>query len=280
MATAKADAADVEKDEKAQRLPFLEDGELATVVRVELKTRKTRAPKPYTEGTLLDDMKGAAKFVEDATLRKAIRTKEASGIGTAATRAETIEKLKAVKYIKASGKTITATPKGLDFITWLESIMPELTDVALTARWQAELDGVAVSGGGKAFEAGVADNVRQLVSIFQVAPSMRLASTSSTEGSSSMTDTPKRANKPSDKMLEFAKRIADKVGKKVPDDVMADWDACKAFIDENKDAAMRPSEKQIAFAGRIAKEKGLTVPDDALKDGRELSRWIDENISK
>lgn len=89
-----------------------------------------------------------------------------------------------------------------------------------------------------------------------------------------------RANKPSDKMLEFAKRIATKVGVKVPNEVMTDWDACKQFIDDNKEAAMRPSEKQIAFANRIAQEKGVSVPEEALKDGRELSKWIDENMEK
>ncbi|MNR71652.1 DNA topoisomerase 3 [compost metagenome] len=279
MATKKTESQDIEKDEKEQRLPPLTDGEMATVVTVSLKERKTRAPKPYTEGTLLGDMKGAAKFVEDSELRKVLRQKDVSGIGTAATRAETIEKLKASGYLKASGKTITATPKGVAFIKWLDEVMPELTDVAVTARWQAKLDNVAVSGGGAAFEASVADDVRKLVSIFKVAPSMPTASTSSTKGTSSMTDN-NRANKPSDKMLEFAKRIATKVGVKVPDAVMADWDECKKFIDEHKDAAMRPSEKQLTFANRIAQEKGLTIPEDVLKDGRELSKWIDENLDK
>jgi DNA topoisomerase-3 len=266
-----------ESTENTSKLPPLDDGEIATITRLELKEKLTREPKPYSEATLLEDMVGASKFVEDPELRKAFKNSEMSGIGTAATRAETIEKLKQNELIRVSGKTLEATEKGLEYVKWLDAIAPEMTDVALTALWQAELDKVALVGGGKAFEDSVAANVRRLISIFQVAPPMRLASTSTTKGTNSMSDTP-RSNKPSDKMLEFAKRIAVKVGNgNPPDEAMKDWDACKAYIDANKDAAMRPSEKQVNFATRIAKEKSLTIPDEALKDGRELSKWIDEN---
>lgn len=275
MSAIKADATG--KPDKKPKLPELVDGEFATVTRVSLVTCKTREPKPYTEGLLIEDLQSAAKFVDSPELRKVLRQTDVAGIGTAATRAETIEKLKSAKYIRTAGKTIVATQKGIDFVNWLDSIMPELTDVALTARWQAELDSVAVSGGGLAFEARVAEHVRKLVATFKVAPPLRSASTSSSE-STSMTDTP-RENKPTDKMLEFAKRIATKLGIPVTDEVMVDYDACKAFIDLNKEASMRPSEKQINFANRIAKENNVTVPEDALKDGMVLSRWIDENKS-
>lgn len=272
-------AVDSEASEKEQRLPDLTDGEIATVVSIELKEKSTRAPKPYTEGTLLDDMQGAAKYVEDPKYRKVLRTKEVSGIGTAATRAETIEKLKAAKYIKASGRSITATQKGIDFITWLELVYPEITDVALTAKWQADLDVVAEAGGGPAFEAKVANAVREMVSIFKAAPPMRATTTSSTEGVSRMTDTT-TVRKPTDKMLDFAKRIATKLGQKLPDEVMIDGDACSKYIDTNREAAMRPTDKQLKFAESIAKDKGVEVPEDAKKDGRELSRWIDEQLGK
>ena len=268
--------ASAEEEEKAQRLPDLTDGEMATVVSIELKNKATRAPKPYTEGTLLDDMQGAAKYVDDPKYRKVLRQKEVSGIGTAATRAETIEKLKAVKYIKASGRSITATEKGMDFILWLDKVYPEITDVALTARWQADLDVVAESGGGKAFETRVAESVRQMVAIFKAAPPMRAITTSSSEGSSSMTDTTS-PRKPTDKMLEFAKRIAAKLNQELPQEVMVDGDACSKYIDANREAAMRPTDKQLKFAESIAKDRGIEVPEDVKKDGRELSKWIDEN---
>lgn len=258
-------------------LPPIEDGEMGEVLAIDVLERKTRPPTRYTEGTLLDDMKGAAKFVEnDPALKKLL--KEASGLGTAATRDSVIETLKAHGYLEKSGKYIVTTPKGLAFIEWIEAVLPDAVDVAMTARWEAELGVVAVSGGGAAFERRVADKVREMISIFQKAPPMSAPTTSVTKGTTPMsTSSTPRANKPSDKMLEFAKNIANKVGVQVPDEVMVDWDACKAFIDSHKDVAMRPSDKQLNFANSIASNRGLTIPAEVLANGRELSKWIDEH---
>ena len=274
MTTAKPGA-----DFATSLLPDLEDGELAVIESIEVKERKTKPPALYTEGTLLDDMKAAAKFVEDdPVLKKMLR--EASGLGTAATRDSIIEGLKHDKYIEKSGKNLVATAKGEAFILWLESFMPELTDVALTARWEAELSLVAQQGGGKAFEARVTDSVKKLISILKTAHPLGVPSSSSSTSkeSSSMSDTtPKRANKPTDKMLEFAKNVAKRIGVRVPDEVMTDFDACREFLDTNKDAAMRPSDKQLNFAKSIAERKGVDIPEDVMANGRELSKWIDEH---
>lgn len=274
MTTAKPGA-----DSATSLLPDLEDGELAVIESIEVKERKTKPPALYTEGTLLDDMKAAAKFVEDdPVLKKMLR--EASGLGTAATRDSIIEGLKHDKYIEKSGKNLVATAKGEAFILWLESFMPELTDVALTARWEAELSLVAQQGGGKAFEARVTDSVKKLISILKTAHPLGVPSSSSSTSkeSSSMSDTtPQRANKPTDKMLEFAKNVAKRIGVRVPDEVMTDFDACREFLDTNKDAAMRPSDKQLNFAKSIAERKGVDIPEDVMANGRELSKWIDEH---
>jgi len=270
--------ADAERDDIEQSLPPLDDGEIAEIVAIDIKARKTRAPAHYTEGTLLDDMKGASKFVEDdPELKKLL--KEVSGLGTAATRDNIIETLKGHKYLEKSGKHIVATAKGIAFITWLEKVVPDAVNVALTARWEAELAVVEKKGGGKAFEDRVAQKVREMISTFKAAPPMNHAATTTHKESDKMTDTnePKRASKPTDKMLEFAKSIAKKVGVRLPEEVMGDFDTCRAFIDEHKDVAMRPSDKQLNFANSIASSKGLTVPPEVLANGRELSKWIDEH---
>jgi DNA topoisomerase-3 len=263
-------------DDKVQALPELADGEMATVQSVKLMAKATRPPSPYTEATLLGDMEGAGKYVEDPELRKVLKT--ISGLGTAATRDSIIETLKNHKYMERSGKHIVPTQKGLDFIAWLEVVCPELTDVAITARWEAELDVVASKGGGKNFEDAIARKVEQLVAILKTQPSMSRAGirTTSTE-KSSMSEEQQRVNKPSDKMLEFAANIATKLGTKLPDDVKSNWEVCKQYIDDNKDTANRPSEKQLKFATSIAERKSLTIPEEAIKNGRLLSVWIDEN---
>lgn len=276
--TTKSKGADAERDEVEQSLPPLEDGELADIVSIDIKGRKTRPPSHYTEGTLLADMKGASKFVEnDPELKKML--KEISGLGTAATRDSILETLKGHQYLEKSGKHLVATEKGIAFISWLEKVLPDAVDVALTARWEAELAVVAEKGGGKAFEDRVAQKVRDMISTLKAAPPMNLAASTTHKESQSMTDTneQKRASKPTDKMLEFAKSIAKKVGVRLPDEVMGDFDACRAFIDEHKDVAMRPSDKQLNFANSIASSKGLTLPPEVIANGRELSKWIDEH---
>lgn len=256
-------------------LPPITDGEIGEVLSVSVQEKKTKPPALYTEGTLLDDMKGAAKFVEnDPALKKALKV--VSGLGTAATRDSIIEALKDNEYLEKSGKHLVATPKGEAFVLWLEQIMPEITDVAVTARWEAELAIVAEHGGGSAFEAKVSAQVRKLITTLQHAPLLTYQNSKS-ETKTMSDEAPRRTSTPTDKMLEFAKSIAKKVGVRVPDEVMTDFDACKAFIDANKDTAMRPTEKQVSFAESIAKRKGVSVPPEVMANSKELSKWIDDN---
>ncbi|MCC5609595.1 hypothetical protein LC612_23165 [Nostoc sp. CHAB 5834] len=262
----------------AQTLPYLEDGEEGTIVSLALREKQTRPPSRYTEGTLLDDMKGAAKFIENDPKLKA-ELREVTGIGTAATRDAVIEGLKHDKYLELKKKNLVPTPKGMQFIKWLRGISPELTDVALTARWEAELGVVAKKGGGINFEKNVETMVKNLVATLKVAPRIGGLSTSTTSKETAhMADTDNaRATKPTDKMLDYAKKIATRLNIRVPDEVMTDFEVCKQFIDDNKDAANRPSDKQLSFANNIAETKGLTIPPEVQANGRELSKWIDEN---
>jgi DNA topoisomerase-3 len=78
-------------------------------------------------------------------------------------------------------------------------------------------------------------------------------------------------------MLEYAGNIAAKMGTPLPEAVAVSFEACKDFIDANKEAAMRPSEKQLKFANIIAERKGLSIPPETLSNGKELSAWIDTN---
>ena len=85
------------------------------------------------------------------------------------------------------------------------------------------------------------------------------------------------ANGPTPKMLEYAKKIAQRLNIELSQEVERDFEACRAFIDEHAAEANRPSEKALNFAKTIAQQKGLQIPEEALQEGRALSRWIDEN---
>ena len=71
---------------------------------------KTKPPARYTEATLLSAMEGAGKLIEDEELRDAMKEK---GLGTPATRAQTIEGLIAEKYMLREGRELDAHGQGL-----------------------------------------------------------------------------------------------------------------------------------------------------------------------
>jgi DNA topoisomerase-3 len=263
---------------KDQLLPPLKNGELGTVLAVRVLEKKTRPPPRYTEGLLIEDMKNAGKYVDDPALRAVL--KEVSGLGTSATRDSIIEVLKHHQYLTVSGKHLIPTDKGESLIRWLETHCAELADIALTARWEAELDAIATRGGGGAFELAIANRVREIVTTLRpAAPIPRSAA--STENKK-MTEpqtgaSARRPSKPTPKMLEYAQKIATKLGQKLTPEIVDDFDQCRAYIDANKEAASRPTEKQLNFAKQIAERKGAQIPAEALADGRLLSKWIDDN---
>jgi DNA topoisomerase-3 len=79
-----------EKGDEAQLLPPLRNGETAQLQDPKIEDKETRPPPRYNEGTLIEAMQNAWRFVGDEVLRE--RLKEAKGIGTPATRAEIIRR--------------------------------------------------------------------------------------------------------------------------------------------------------------------------------------------
>lgn len=82
---------------------------------------------------------------------------------------------------------------------------------------------------------------------------------------------------PTPKMVEFAKKIAAAMDRKLPDEIATDFEKCKAFIDENKAIMDIPTEKQLKFAESLATKTGEAVPEELKSDRRGLSAWIDSH---
>src|SRR4051794_5548528 len=99
-------------DEEAEgaELPDLEQGQTIRCVVAEAEAKETRPPPRYTEATLLSAMETAGKLIDDDELRDAMKE---HGLGTPATRAETIETLIRREYIERVGRDLEPTPKGL-----------------------------------------------------------------------------------------------------------------------------------------------------------------------
>src|SRR4051812_4389798 len=123
-----------------QALPPLADGEVTVLSGARVEDKHTQPPPRYGEGTLVDAMQNAWRFVEDPAQRE--RLKEAKGIGTPATRAAVIEGLKRQGLLAPSGKWIVPTGAGLELHALLSGAAPALVDPGTTAMWELRLDGI------------------------------------------------------------------------------------------------------------------------------------------
>ncbi len=124
-----------------------------------LKKSKTKPPARYNEATLLTAMENPGKFIDDVKLREAVK---GSGLGTAATRAEIIEKLIYTNYIERMGKDLHPTSKGKQLIGLVPAA---LKSPALTAQWEMRLARIALGKeNNHKFLADIRDNASELVS--------------------------------------------------------------------------------------------------------------------
>ena len=131
-----------EKGDDAQLLPVMKNGETAELLNPAIEDKETRPPPRYNEGTLIEAMQNAWRFVDDEVLRD--RLKEAKGIGTPATRAEIIGGLKRQDFLTIQAKNIVPTATGLTLYGVLRTADPALVDPGVTAQLECLLDDVVV----------------------------------------------------------------------------------------------------------------------------------------
>ena len=97
-------------------------------------TKKTQAPKPYTEATLLRAMETAGKQVDDDELRDMMKE---NGIGRPSTRAAIIEILFKRNYLVRKAKNIHPTQTGIQLISVIKNDL--LKSPELTGQWEKKL---------------------------------------------------------------------------------------------------------------------------------------------
>ena len=99
-----------------------------------LTEKWTTPPKYYTEATLLRAMETAGKFVDDDTLRAALKE---NGIGRPSSRAGIIETLFKRHYIRRERKNLVATATGIELIDIIHEEL--LKSCELTGIWEKKL---------------------------------------------------------------------------------------------------------------------------------------------
>lgn len=274
-----------EKGDEAQLLPSLHNGETAQLQDPKIESKETRPPPRYNEGTLIEAMQNAWRFVDDEVLRD--RLKEAKGIGTPATRAEIIGGLKKQGFLIAQGKNIVPTETGVSLFDVLKQADPALVDPGVTAQLECLLDDVVL---GKQEMVGAIDAVCDVAErIISKLKEGAAAGVPSLLGSAVGDGT--RTYPPTPAMKRFADSLVRQKGIKPPPGYKTSISICRKFLSEHapkKSAGETAGEldpksvspAQLLYAKKLAQGDGLIIPDDARVNSAAMSAWIDTNRGK
>jgi DNA topoisomerase-3 len=132
----------IDEDSAASKsLPALtaEDGSPAQARTIDpvLHAEATKPPPRYTEATLLSAREGAGKLVDDEGMAEAMKER---GLGTPATRADTIDGLINQKYMDRAQRELVPTSKAEQLLQFLSAVKAEeLTKPDLTGEWEYKL---------------------------------------------------------------------------------------------------------------------------------------------
>ncbi|HEY0968514.1 MAG TPA: DNA topoisomerase 3 [Opitutaceae bacterium] len=124
-------------DSKALPALTAEDKSKAVTNEAKLHAETTKPPPRYTEATLLSAMEGAGKLVDNEDMAEAMKER---GLGTPATRADTIEGLINQKYLERNQRELVPTTKAESLLEFLAAVKADaLTKPDMTGQWEYKL---------------------------------------------------------------------------------------------------------------------------------------------
>ena len=262
--------------EAEQTLPSLSDGETASLSDARVEAKRTQPPPRYNEGTLVDAMQNAWRFVEDAALRE--RLKEAKGIGTPATRAEIIKGLKRQNLLAADGKLVLPTPAGLQLFELLRGAAPALVDPGMTALWEMRLDEVVV---GKANYRKVIDGIA--TAAHELVDALLKRSSGTVDLAISVPPRRPGRRRPSEQAGSRAKLKETKPARSRRGGQAARASTTKPTAsaarahEEGPARSKAPTDKMVAYAQNLARSKKVTLPGGYQQDFNACRRFLDEH---
>ena len=261
--------------EPEQTLPPLSDGEVVALTDPKVEAKKTQPPPRYSEGTLVEAMQNAWRFVKDLGLRD--RLKEAKGIGTPATRAEIIKGLKRQNLLAADGKFVVPTSAGLQIFKLLRGAAPSLVDPATTATWEMQLDDI-VSGRTdfRAVIDGIAGMAEQLIGVLRGHPGntidLGLATVTTSRGRR-QPRAQRRTSKDPAAPGAPRQRRSSKPGRSAAPTEIAPTSVPSRPI---KTGGSPPTAKMVAYAKSLAKNKKVKLPPRYAQDFETCRRFLDQ----
>lgn len=268
-------------------LPALADGDDARLSDPRIEAKQTRPPPRYHEGTLVEAMQNAWRFVEDPALRE--RLKEAKGIGTPATRADIIKGLRQQNLLGADGKWLLPTPAGLQVFDTLRAAAPALVDPGTTAVWEMRLDEVATGrADARSVIDGIAAEAQNLIEGLrnhQGTPVDLGAAAPKTRGKSRGKAWGKGAGGRSRKPRSGAKAAAADPTAAAPNPASrrprraarSATSPGTAETPPSHGARATPTPAMLAFARSLAQRRGIVLPDGCESDFGTCRRFLDQH---
>jgi DNA topoisomerase-3 len=278
------------KDEQSVSIPPLTKGEAVTKLKHESIQKFTQPPPPYTEASILAKMKKL-------------------NLGTPATRASCLENLKQREYITLSKKHLLSSPKGKELIKHLRS--NKVSSPEMTAQWEDGLESIYTSQKGKQGYESFIKDIRSFVSdsvndikgmsiakqAFVSEKAIKYASFLASKTGIPVPDNAKKDAQslseyientkkqievsgqsislgPSEKMINYAEKIAKTVGKALPPNIRSNYQELSKWINKYKsNMPVSLSEKQIEILKKNGQESLISKPNEAKK-------WIDNYFNK
>jgi DNA topoisomerase-1 len=230
-----------EESEENQNLPPLKDKDILNIEKINLEEKFTKPPARYTEGSLV-------KKLEDL------------GIGRPSTYASIIKTIKDRGYIvKEKNGSLKPTESAFKLIEYLDKHYNWIIDYSFTKNMEDFLD--EVEENKKSWK----EFIKHLYEDTGLKQNY--------ENISKKQSTPQI----SEKMLNYAKALAEKHGKSI-EDIKNDPEKLREFISTHVDT--KPTEKQIEYAKSLSQKTGLKLTEKELSDKKLLSNWIDKAKNK
>ena len=235
---------DDEDDKEVAKIELnLNEKDEVKITGYELQEVKKQAPSRYKESNFISLL-------------------EKAGIGRPSTYASFLPILLKRNYIeiqkKGKNSNIVATQKGLNFIENIKSNDEWITQAEFTKQMEEVLDQISKG---------------EVKYIDFIKPLHEKMDFKKLEDSG--------IKPPSEKQIEYAKKLAESLKLELPKGYDENWKICIEFIDKYKDKDVRaPSEKQIAFAKKLADENGLKLPKDYETNLNICKKFIDEALAK
>lgn len=121
-----------------QQLPAVKHGEPSVCRGAEVDSKMTRPPPHFTDATLIGAMENVARYTDDPKIKKVLA--ETAGLGTEATRSDTIEGAIQRGYLSRDKTIIKSTNKARAMISMAP---PAVTSPVMTGLWEQQLSAIA-----------------------------------------------------------------------------------------------------------------------------------------